>query len=38
MELETAINELEQAVKDNNIQKIKDYIDKVNRIMSRIGD
>ena len=37
-ELETAINELEQAVKDNNIQKIKDYIDKVNRIMSRIGD
>lgn len=37
-ELETEINELEQAVKDNNIQKIKDSIDKVNRTMSRIGD
>jgi len=37
-ELETGINELEQAVKDNNIQKIKDSIDKVNSTMSRIGE
>ncbi|MGB9694647.1 MAG: molecular chaperone DnaK [Caldisericaceae bacterium] len=37
-ELETEINDLEQAVKDNNIQKIKDSIEKVNGTMSRIGE
>jgi molecular chaperone DnaK len=37
-ELENEINELEQAVKDNDIQKIKDTIDKVNSTMSRIGE
>jgi molecular chaperone DnaK len=35
--LENDINELEQAVKDGNIEKIKNSIDKVNNTMSRIG-
>ncbi len=37
-ELENEINELEQAVKDNNIQLIKDNIEKVNSTMSKIGE
>jgi molecular chaperone DnaK len=35
--LEGDLNELEQAVKDGNIEKIKNSIDKVNNTMSRIG-
>jgi molecular chaperone DnaK len=35
--LESDLNELEQAVKEGNIEKIKNSIDKVNNTMSRIG-
>ncbi len=35
--LESDLNELEQAVKDGNIEKIKSSIEKVNNTMSRIG-
>jgi len=35
--LESDLNELEQAVKEGNIEKIKNSTDKVNNTMSRIG-
>jgi molecular chaperone DnaK len=35
--LENELNELEKAVKENNIEKIKAQMDKVNEIMEKIG-